>query len=60
MLQYIIAILSLSLLAAGWVGVQILARKMKTKNHFDNLNSCGHCSCGGAEGTCHLDKQRSS
>ncbi len=41
-------------LSAGWIGVQFLARKMKTKNHFDDLNGpgCSSCTCGGEEGTC--------
>ncbi len=50
-LQYIIGILALMGLCMGWIGVQFLARKMKTKNHFDDLNSetCGSCICGGLE-----------
>ncbi|MCB0688955.1 MAG: hypothetical protein KDC53_20595 [Saprospiraceae bacterium] len=48
MLQYIIPVISLAALAAGWVAIQFLARKMQTKNHFDDLNSsCGSCNCGG-------------
>jgi len=51
-LTFFIAITGLSLLCAGWIALQFLARKMKTKNHFDNLNSsCGNCTCGG-EGEC--------
>lgn len=48
-LSYLIPILALAALCAGWVAVQFLARKMKTKNHFDNLDSstCGNCTCGG-------------
>ena len=43
----------MSALCAGWVLVQLLAKKMKTKNHFDLLNSaCGACSCGGGAGAC--------
>jgi hypothetical protein len=60
MLQYIIPILLVSFLSAGWVVVQLIARKMKTKNHFDNLDSssCGQCTCGGAEGDCpHTDSK---
>jgi len=56
MLQHIIPILALAALCAGWVVVQIIARKMKTKNHFDHLNSaCGHCTCGGIEEACTND-----
>ena len=51
--QYIIPVISLAALCGGWVAVQLLARRMKTKNHFDHLNSsCGHCTCGGVEGNC--------
>lgn len=50
-LSYIIPILALAGLAAGWVGVQLLARRMGTKNHFDNAASCGNnCSCMGDGG----------
>ena len=53
MLRYIIIILLLGALCAGWVVVQIMAKKMKTKNHFDHLNSaCGQCTCGGIEDVC--------
>jgi len=52
-ITFSIAILGLSLLSAGWVALQYLARKMKTKNHFDDLNSScgGGCNCGGG-GSC--------
>jgi len=61
MVKYIIPILFVSLLCAGWVVVQLLAKKMKTKNHFDNLGgegSCMSCTCGGVEAgeTCENDK----
>jgi len=51
MFKYILPILLLSALCAGWVLVQVLARKMKTKNHFDDLNSgaCTNCTCGGIQ-----------
>ena len=56
MMQYIIPILFMSALCAGWVLVQLLAKKMKTKNHFDHLNSsCGSCNCGGGAGVCTND-----
>ncbi|KAB2878995.1 hypothetical protein F9K33_11030 [bacterium] len=50
--QYIIGILTASLLCAGWIVVQMVARKMKTKNLFDHRpTSCSEfgssCSCGG-------------
>jgi hypothetical protein len=49
---HIIAVLSAAFLCGGWVAVQVLARRMKTKNHFDDLDSCGACSCGGVPGAC--------
>ncbi len=56
-LQYIIGILSVVGLSVGWLGVQYLARKMKTKNHFDDLDAstCGSCNCGGLK--CVNDKE---
>ncbi|MBD80982.1 MAG: hypothetical protein CL840_18840 [Crocinitomicaceae bacterium] len=50
-IQYIIPVLALSALCAGWVVVQMIARKMKTKNHFDHLGTggCTNCTCGGVE-----------
>jgi len=53
-LTLIIGALAMAALSAGWIGVQFLARKMKTKNHFDDLNGpgCSSCTCGGEEGTC--------
>jgi hypothetical protein len=58
MMQFIIPIMGLSALCAGWVLVQLLARKMKTKNHFDDLNSsCGHCNCGGMVTQCGREKK---
>ena len=50
-LSHLLPILALALLAAGWVAIQFLAKKMGTKNHFDDLgNGCGNCGCG--SGTC--------
>lgn len=53
MIKYIIPILFVAILSAGWVVVQLVAKKMKTKNHMDNLGKggCMTCTCG-AEGTC--------
>ncbi len=39
-LPYVIAILSFAFLCAGWVAIQLLAKKLGTKNHFDNAKSC--------------------
>ena len=53
MIKYLISILFVGVLCGGWVIVQLIAKKMKTKNHFDHLNSsCGHCTCGGVEQVC--------
>ena len=49
-LQYLIPVLAVTFLAAGWAAVQLLARKMKTKNHIDNnAGCCGSCSGGSCE-----------
>jgi len=49
-MDYILPILGLAAICAGWVIVQLLARKLKTKNHFDDLNSsCGGCTCDGTD-----------
>lgn len=42
---YFIPLTAFTLLVAGWMGVQILAKKMKTKNHIDNSSGC----CGACE-----------
>ena len=48
-LSHLLPVLALALLAAGWVAIQFLAKKMGTKNHFDNLGEgCGNCGCGGS------------
>ena len=39
-LPHIISVLALAFLTAGWLAVQILARRIGTKNHFENANSC--------------------
>ena len=59
-MKYIIPILAVAALCAGWVVVQLLAKKMKTKNHFDNLSgegSCMNCTCGGVEEVCTNENQ---
>ncbi len=49
---HLLAIAALTVLCAGWVGVQFLARRAGTKNHFEDLGhgGCSGCTCGG--GTC--------
>jgi hypothetical protein len=57
-MQSILPIIALAALCAGWVAVQLLAKKMKTKNHFDDLDgsTCGSCTCGGIGNKCHNGK----
>ena len=52
-LTYILPVLAITLLAAGWVGVQLLAKKMKTKNHIDGHSGC----CGACEGKSECRRQ---
>jgi hypothetical protein len=43
--QYLIPVFALTLLAAGWMLVQIIAKKMNIKNHIDETSGCcGACS----------------
>lgn len=50
---YLLSILALTILSGGWVGVQLLAHKMKTKNHIDHAGECGNgCTCMGITGEC--------
>jgi len=56
MTSFILPILGLTALCAGWVAVQILAKHLGTKNHIDNAGSCGNgCNCGG--GICELKEE---
>jgi hypothetical protein len=52
-LQYVIPVLAFALLAAGWMGMQILAKKMKVKNHIDSTGGC----CGACENRNVCDKK---
>ncbi|HMW32766.1 MAG TPA: hypothetical protein PLH27_12700 [bacterium] len=49
--KYILPVFASAFLCAFWIIVQMIARRMKTKNLFDHKPSCGHCdedgSCGG-------------
>ncbi|TAK36278.1 MAG: hypothetical protein EPO28_13580 [Saprospiraceae bacterium] len=49
-------VLALAVLCAGWLALQFLAKKMGTKNHFENgSSSCGgNCGCGAS---CTKEKQ---
>lgn len=40
-ISHLMPILALTGLTAGWMGVQILAKRMKTKNHIDHGGCCG-------------------
>ncbi len=53
-MKYIIPILFVAALSAGWVVVQLIAKKMKTKNHMDDLGKgeCMTCTCGGTDDAC--------
>ncbi len=44
-LFYLIPVLAFALLAAGWMAVQLLARKVGTKNHLEDGGGC----CGACE-----------
>lgn len=43
--EFLIPVLALSGLCAGWVLVQLLARRLGTKNHLDRQPGCGNCHC---------------
>lgn len=46
---YFIPVIAFTVLTGGWMAVQILAKRMKTKNHIDNANGCcGACSNKGS------------
>ncbi|MFZ2897022.1 MAG: hypothetical protein WA004_00275 [Saprospiraceae bacterium] len=47
-MSYLLPILALTFLCAIWMAVQLLARRVGTKNHIDEFkNGCGGCTCGG-------------
>jgi hypothetical protein len=44
LLTYLVPVFALSLLAAGWMAMQLLAKKMNVKNHIDSSGGCcGAC-----------------
>jgi hypothetical protein len=55
-IQYIIPIFALAALAGGWMGMQLLARKMKVKNHIDNPSGC--CGACGDKASCTSDPSK--
>lgn len=51
-MTYLLPILALTALTAGWMAVQLLAKRLGTKNHIDEFkDGCGNCTCGGG-GAC--------
>ncbi|MDX5326813.1 MAG: hypothetical protein LPK80_11200 [Bacteroidota bacterium] len=47
--EILIPALALAALTAGWMGVQIIAKRMQTKNHIDQTSGCcGACSNKGS------------
>lgn len=49
--EYLIPVLAFTLLCAGWIMVQMVAKKMRIKNHIDGGGCCGACD-EKAKGTC--------
>lgn len=43
LMRYVIPVAALAALAAGWMGMQLIARRMKVKNHIDHGGCCGAC-----------------
>ena len=43
--EILFPVFAMAFLAAGWMAIQLLAKKSGTKNHIDNGGSC----CGGCE-----------
>lgn len=54
-LMYIYPVFAFAMLTAGWMAVQLLARKIGTKNHIEDGGGC----CGACEkkDTCSKDKK---
>lgn len=49
LVQYVLAIGSLSVLCAGWIALQYAARSVRTKNHLDHApNKCGQINAADA------------
>lgn len=53
-LTYLIPVFAIAVLTAGWMGVQLLAKKMNTKNHIDHSSSC--CGTCDNKDSCELKK----
>jgi len=48
--EYLLPVLTFTLLTAGWMGVQLLARKAGTKNLIDHRGGC--CGACDKKDTC--------
>ena len=45
LLQYLIPMLALGIVSAGWMGMQLWAKRNEVKNHIDHEGGCcGACS----------------
>jgi len=53
-LLYLVPVIAYALLTAGWMAVQLLARKAGTKNHIDHRGGC--CGACDNKDTCTRDK----
>ncbi|MDH5398025.1 MAG: hypothetical protein OEX02_07755 [Cyclobacteriaceae bacterium] len=48
----IVPVVAVAVLAGGWAAVQVLAKRMGTKNHIEHGGACGgKCTCMGG-GSC--------
>jgi len=43
-LDLLVPVLGVAVLAGGFMGVQLLARKLGIRNHIDHGGCCGACS----------------
>jgi len=55
-LVYIIPIIAVAVLSAGWAATQVLAKHLGTKNHIEHSSCCNGCTCMGNTGECWRDK----
>ncbi|MCF8257138.1 MAG: hypothetical protein K9J06_06275 [Flavobacteriales bacterium] len=53
-LEYLLPVIGLALLAGGWMAQQIIAKKMKVKNHIDRTSGC--CGACGDKAECSTDR----
>ena len=43
-LDFLLPVMGMAVLAGGFMGVQLLARKLGIRNHIDHGGCCGACS----------------